>query len=166
MFEEARRRLLEGDVQAGRAFERVVVEDVVRERGLHRPARTADEHDVALRDASAEHVLIEAADVGLDEGARHRVPHELIARVTRNRPSSKSIARYPVSCFVPRIFTTRRRRWAVKSVTMCIRRWITPSARNSSSWRPWSTCPATTQSGRSVTRKLVIPRSRSHSNSR
>src|SRR5437667_384772 len=102
----------------------------------------------------------------LTSGRAIALPHELIARVTRNRPSSKSIARYPVSCFVARIFTTRRRRWAVRSVTKCIRRWITPSARNSSSYRPWSTCPATTQSGRSVTRKLVVPRSRSHSNSR
>src|SRR2546422_3917297 len=133
VFEEARRRLLEGDVQTGRSGERVVVEDVVRERGLHRPARSAHQHHVALGDASPQYVLVEPADVGLDQGAGHRSPHELIARVTRNRPSSKSIARYPVLCFVPRILTTRRRRWAVRSVTRCIRRWITPSARNSSS---------------------------------
>ncbi len=73
-----------------------------------------------------------------------------MARVTRKRPSSKSIAKYPVLCFVPRIFTTRSRRCAIESVTRCIRRWITPSARNSSSQRPWRTWPATTQSGRSV----------------
>src|SRR6266566_5250094 len=73
VFEEARRGLLERDVQARRAFERVVVQDVVREGRLHRPARAPHEDDVALRDPAAEHVLVEAADVRLHQGAGHRV---------------------------------------------------------------------------------------------
>src|SRR5467141_178199 len=166
VLQEAAGALFQRDVQAGRSLERVVEQDVVGERRLHRPARASDQDDVTLGDPASQHVVVESADVGLHERAGHALPHVLMARVTRNRPSSKTIARYPVSCRVPRIFTTRRRRCASRSETICIRRCTTPSARKSSSQRPWRTCPAMSQSGRSVTTKLVTFKSRSHSNKR
>src|SRR6267378_372388 len=165
VFQESAGALFQGDVEARHSLEGVVIEDVVGEGRLHRPARAADQDDMPLRDSASEDFVVEAADVGLHEGPGHG-PHGLIARVTRNRPSSRTRAWEPVSCFAPRIFTIRRRRWASRSETMWIRSWITASARKSSSQRPWSTWPAMSQSGRSVTTKLVTARSRSHSNRR
>src|SRR3989337_2079219 len=60
VLEEARRALLEGHVEAGDPLEGVVVEDRVREGGLHRPARAAQEDDVSAGDAPAEDLLVEA----------------------------------------------------------------------------------------------------------
>src|SRR5437879_4180025 len=74
VLEEAARALFQSDVQARRPFERVMVQHVVRQGRLHRTARPADEDDVTLRDAASEDVFVEAPDMRLHEGPRHRLP--------------------------------------------------------------------------------------------
>src|SRR5438132_6188138 len=57
VIDEARAALLQGDVQAPHPVQRVRVEDVVRERGLHRPRGTRDQDDTAIRDAASEDIV-------------------------------------------------------------------------------------------------------------
>src|SRR5437879_1077947 len=57
VIDEARAALLQGDVQAPHPVQRVRVEDVVGERGLHRPWGARHEDDTAVRDAAAEDIV-------------------------------------------------------------------------------------------------------------
>src|SRR3990172_468002 len=54
VIHEARAALLEAHVEALRPADRVLVQDGVRERRLHRPRRSREEHDGACGDAAAE----------------------------------------------------------------------------------------------------------------
>src|SRR5438552_1018029 len=57
VIDETRAALLQGDVQAPHPVQRIRVEDVVRERGLHRPRGARHEDDTAVRDAAAEDIV-------------------------------------------------------------------------------------------------------------
>src|SRR6267143_137158 len=65
MVEEARTALLEGDIQALRAVRRVGVQDMVRQRCLHRARCPRDKDDAPFRDAAPKD-LVEAFDLGPD----------------------------------------------------------------------------------------------------
>src|SRR3989449_720668 len=82
-----------------------------------------------------------------------------IARATSNRPFSKRRVWSSLSWFTLRIFTHCTRRWDAVSVTGSSRRWMIPSARNSSS----SAVGGASREGSSEISRLVTPRSRSHS---
>src|SRR5438093_1341804 len=82
-----------------------------------------------------------------------------IARATSNRPLAKSRVWSSLSWFTLRIFTHCTRRWNAVSVTGSSRRWMIPSARNSSS----SAVGGASREGSSEISRLVTPRSRSHS---
>src|SRR6266571_3637543 len=62
VVEQAGAALLEGDVESARPVERVRVEDVVRQRGLHRARRPGHQDDVPFRDAAPEE-FVQAFDV-------------------------------------------------------------------------------------------------------
>src|SRR3989442_1248776 len=86
-------------------------------------------------------------------------PVSYSARTTSNRPFSKRRVWSSLSWFTLRIFTHWTRRWNAVSVTGSSRRWMIPSARNSSS----SAVGGASREGSSEIKRLVTPRSRSHS---
>src|SRR2546421_2860762 len=57
VIDEARAALLQGHIQTPHPVQRVRVEDVVGERGLHRPWCPRHEDDTAVRDAAAEDIV-------------------------------------------------------------------------------------------------------------
>src|SRR5439155_12289021 len=93
VVQQARAVLLEGHVQAPDAFEGTGVEDVVRERRLHRPGRAGDQHDVALRDPASQD-FIEAVDV------RWQALHRFASTISSSRCRIDSI------CFRIRSFSS------------------------------------------------------------
>ena len=66
MAREVVTTLFQRDVGARLPFaQRILIEDVERDRGLHRPGLSREQDDLALRDTTSE-LLIEAVDERLD----------------------------------------------------------------------------------------------------